>query len=82
MGLVEVAKRMGSRNREVGKTPNGAVVPQGEGVQDKEEGYLWLAIMDGSGHLTHTLLECTLLGTDTVGGRVGNRNHCSFVSGC
>ncbi len=24
-------------------------------MQEKDEGYLWLAILDGSGHLTHTL---------------------------
>jgi hypothetical protein len=41
-----------------------------------------MVILDSYGRVTQTLLGCTLLGTDPVGGRVGIRNHCAFVEGC
>ncbi len=62
----------------------GLKVLQGEGVQEKDEGYLWLAIVanairKGLGHLTHTQ-ECKGLCTG-LGGRNGPTNHYNCVSG-
>ncbi len=56
-------------------------VVQGEGVQEKDEGYLWLAIVanairKGVGHLTHTQFGTGL------GGWNGPTNHCICVNGC
>jgi hypothetical protein len=50
----------------------GTVSPAWWGGQEKNERYLWLSILDGSGPHTHTILECILLGTDPEGGWAGN----------